>query len=208
VPDVPDSVTSERGFDRLVNFSDAVVAIAISLLILPVVDAVTDASEQSGVDFFAENGSRLIAFVVSFLVIAKFWLVHHSLFEKVVSCTRPILIANFFWLISIVFIPLPTEMLGEHGVDEAFVRFVYCGSLFVASASLVLVEWLIRRSPETWRDPSRPPLGFERGLMTSVMFLVATIIASTVAPIGLWALVLVWFGDPIGRRLERERLDA
>ena len=106
-------VTSERGFDRLVNFSDAVVAIAISLLILPVVDAVTDISDETGVEFFTENGSRLIAFVVSFVVIAKFWLVHHSLFEKVVSYTQPILIANFVWLISIVFIPLPTEMLGE-----------------------------------------------------------------------------------------------
>ena len=201
-------VTSERGFDRLVNFSDAVVAIAISLLILPVVDAVGDISDETGVEFFTENGSRLIAFVVSFVVIAKFWLVHHSLFEKVVSYTQPILIANFFWLISIVFIPLPTEMLGEHGVDDAFVRFVYCGSLFVSSASIVFVDWLIRRSPETWKDPSGPPQGFERGLMTSVMFLLATVIAVAVPPIGLWALLLVWLADPLGRRLERERLHA
>ncbi len=201
-------VTSERGFDRLVNFSDAVVAIAISLLILPVVDAVTDISDETGVEFFTENGSRLIAFVVSFVVIAKFWLVHHSLFEKVVSYTQPILIANFVWLISIVFIPLPTEMLGENGADDPFVRFVYCGSLFVSSASIVFVDWLIRRSPETWKDPSGPPRGFERGLMTSAMFLLATVIAVTVPPIGLWALMLVWLGDPLGRRLERERLRA
>ena len=208
MPDVSSGLTSERGFDRMVNFSDAVVAIAISLLILPVVDAVTDDNNETAVDFFSENGSRLIAFVVSFVVIAKFWLVHHRLFEKVTSYTQPILTANFLWLISIVFIPLPTEMLGEHGADDRFVRFVYCGSLFVASASIVLVEWLIRRSPETWRDPSGPPVGFERGLMTSVMFLVATVIAVAVPVIGLWALVLVWLGDPLGRRLERERLDA
>ena len=174
-------VTSERGFDRLVNFSDAVVAIAISLLILPVVDAVTDISDETGVDFFAENGSRLIAFVVSFVVIAKFWLVHHSLFEKVVSYTQPILIANFVWLISIVFIPLPTEMLGEHGVDDAFVRFVYCGSLFVSSASIVLRRLAHPAQPGDVEGPVRARArGFERGLMTSVMFLVATVIAVTV----------------------------
>ena len=196
---------TERGFDRFVNFSDAVVAIAISLLILPVVDAVTDTTDETGVDFFAENGSRLIAFVVSFVVIAKFWLVHHSIFEKVVSYTHAILIANFVWLISIVFIPLPTEMLGEHGVDDAFVRFVYCGSLFVTSASIVFLDWLIRRSPQTWRDPSGLGPGFERGLMTSVMFLLAAVIAVTVPAVGLWALLLVWLGDPLGRRLERER---
>ena len=207
MPDVSSGLTSERGFDRMVNFSDAVVAIAISLLILPVVDAVTD-STDTAVDFFVENGSRIIAFVVSFVVIAKFWLVHHRLFEKVTSYTQQILIANFLWLISIVFIPLPTEMLGEHGVDDRFVRFVYCGSLFLSSASLVLLDWLIRRSPETWRDPSRPPAGFERGVVTCVMFLLATVIAVTVPVIGLWALVLVWLGDPLGRRLERERLDA
>ena len=205
--DVPSRLTTERGFDRLVNFSDAVVAIAISLLILPVVDAVTEESE-SGVDFFSDNSRRLVAFVVSFVVIAKFWLVHHSVFEKVVSYTGPILIANFVWLISIVFIPLPTEMLGEHGTNEAFVRFVYCGALFVSSASLVVVEWLIRRSPDTWRDPSRPPPGIERGTMTCVMFLVATVIAVTVEQIGLWALVLVGLGDPLGQRLERARADG
>jgi uncharacterized membrane protein len=208
VPDVSNEVTSARGFDRLVNFSDAVVAIAISLLILPVVDAVTNTSEETGVDFFAENGSRLVAFVVSFVVIAKFWLIHHSLFEKVVSYTQPILVANFVWLISIVFIPLPTEMLGEHGVTDAFVRFVYCGSLFVSSASIVFVDWLIRRSPQTWRDPSGLGPGFAGGLMTGVMFLVATAIAVTVPAIGLWALVLVWLGDPLGQRLERGRQRA
>ena len=71
----PDART-ERGFDRFVNFSDAVVAIAISLLILPVVDAVNDAAQAattSAYDFFQENGDRLLAFGLSFVVIASFW---------------------------------------------------------------------------------------------------------------------------------------
>jgi uncharacterized membrane protein len=61
------TVRTERGFDRFVDFSDAVVAIAITLLILPVVDAVSDSvgDQRSAADFFQANGDRILAFALS-----------------------------------------------------------------------------------------------------------------------------------------------
>ena len=55
-------IRTERGLDRLVNFSDATVAIAITLLILPLVDAASQIGRQSFGDFVAENFWEILAF--------------------------------------------------------------------------------------------------------------------------------------------------
>src|SRR3954447_26773370 len=129
MPAEPD-VRTERGFDRFVNFSDAVVAIAISLLILPLVDAVNDSlgTEASAWDFLKDNSDRLLAIGLSFVLIASFWVIHHSVFEQVKTYSKPLMWWNLAWLATIVFLPLPTEILAVHSADEAFVRFLYIAS--------------------------------------------------------------------------------
>ena len=69
-----------RGFDRLVFFSDAVAAIAITLLILPLVDGVSKQGSLS--NLLDADRDRFLAFLLSFLVIARFWTIHHSLFDR------------------------------------------------------------------------------------------------------------------------------
>jgi uncharacterized membrane protein len=62
-----------RGLDRLVFFTDAVTAIAITLLILPLVDSVERAAGEghSAAQFIGDNLSQLAAFGLSFVVIAR-----------------------------------------------------------------------------------------------------------------------------------------
>ncbi len=97
---------TEQGFARVVNFSDAVVAIAISPLILPVVDDVSQATGSSARDVLDDNGDRLLAFVLSFAVIARLRVAHHRLFDRVGGYTSALLWANLLWLMTIVFVPL------------------------------------------------------------------------------------------------------
>jgi uncharacterized membrane protein len=141
---------TQRGFDRLVFFSDAVVAIAITLLILPLVDSVTR-SEEIG-HLLHSNSDHFLAFLISFAVIARFWIVHHSLFERIDKYNSLLMTANMFWLASIVFLPYPTELLSVRGTDEATVRFVYIASVLISSALLVVLQVVMRQSPELWLD--------------------------------------------------------
>ena len=105
-----ESMHSERGFDRLVNFSDAVVAIAITVLVLPLVDLAANIGSEATAHFLLENRFRLFVFFLSFAVIGRFWLAHHRLYESVAGYNDWLLWANLVWLLSIVFLPFPTEL--------------------------------------------------------------------------------------------------
>ena len=66
---------------------------------------------------------------------------------------------------------------------------------------MVLVEWLVLRHPEIWRDGVRPQIA--QGVLTLGLFAVALVVSVTVEPIGLWALAIVFLGGPLGARLEK-----
>ncbi len=66
-------MNTDKGLQRLVTFSDAVVAIAITLLILPLVDAASSFPSMGLRHFLDANSTRLLAFALSFVVIGSFW---------------------------------------------------------------------------------------------------------------------------------------
>lgn len=61
----------KAALERLVAFSDAVVAIAITLIVLPLVDHAIDA--ENATEFFAGNVVGLITALLSFVIVGVFW---------------------------------------------------------------------------------------------------------------------------------------
>jgi len=107
------AMASDAGFRRLVAFSDAVVAIAITLLILPLVDAAGAIGTESIDTFLGDNRTRLLAFLLSFTVIGRFWWAQHQAQERV-EAYNPVFVSGMFvWLLGIVFLPFPTELLSS-----------------------------------------------------------------------------------------------
>ncbi|MGI3786608.1 MAG: TMEM175 family protein, partial [Janthinobacterium lividum] len=87
--------------ERLVFFTDAVVAIALTLLILPLVDLVPQAS-RSGLrlgDLLRDNLPELGSFLLSFVVISRFWWAHHQLFGHVSALSPALVRWNLLWLL-------------------------------------------------------------------------------------------------------------
>jgi len=192
---------TERGFDRLVNFSDAVVAIAISLLILPVVDDVS-AGNESAADLLDRHGGQLLAFAISFAVIARFWVVHHQMFERVVGYTPAILLANIAWLATIVFLPLPTELLGDGTSDERLRFGLYIASVFLVSLTLVVVNLAMVRAPEIHRPGVAPP-STHGGIVATGLIVVAFVVAVTVPAIGMFSMFVMVLAGPVERLVFR-----
>jgi uncharacterized membrane protein len=195
---------TERGFDRFVNFSDAVVAIAVTLLILPVVDEVSTEGAGSAADFFRDNSDRLFAFALSFFVIAKFWFVHHDLFERITSYSSRLRTLNMAWLLTIVFLPLPTEILGVRGDEEALVRIVYISAVLASSLALVGIEVLIDRTPALRSDPDEVPAPVVSRLVLPALILAALVVSVAVPAIGMWAMLLLFLAGPLSVRLSRD----
>jgi uncharacterized membrane protein len=95
---------------RLEAFSDGVFAIAITLLVL------TIAQPTNYHDLAHELANRwpaLAAYTVSFVVIGIMWLNHHSIFGHLAQVDRPLIYLNLLLLLTVVFIPYPTGILGE-----------------------------------------------------------------------------------------------
>ena len=115
------------------NFSDAVVAIAITLLVLPLVDSASSIGTAGVGAFLSDNKTKLFAFVLSFAVIGKFWWGQHQMHERVKSCNSVLVFGVFLWLISIVFLPFPTELLSSAKNGGRAVHAIYIGTMLAAA---------------------------------------------------------------------------
>jgi len=115
----------ERATDRLTLFSDAVVAIAITLLAidLPVPDGGNVSELWSQV---RDNDGHYAAFLISFTAIAAAWSSHHDLFRYVNRTDARLRSLNMAWLFTIVITPFATRLLTASGhptLDTHALRF-------------------------------------------------------------------------------------
>ena len=100
--------------ERLTFFTDAVAAIALTLLAieLPVPEGFSPAELWQSV---GENSYEYLAFAISFVVIAAHWSTHHDLFRWVVRVDDGLRRLNFWWLLTIVLVPFVSKLLSDPG---------------------------------------------------------------------------------------------
>lgn len=194
-------VHSQRGLDRIVGFSDGVVAIAITLLVLPLVTDVT-ARTTDVQTFLQTDAFSVFVFVLSFAVIGRFWVIHHQLYEQVIDYDRRLLWANLLWLLCIVFQPFTTELLASHDEDR-LVYGIYIGGIAATAAAGLLQQWVIVRSPELQDPAVRGSLRLLPSITVTVLLVAALVVAVALPAIGLWSLALVAASGPAERVLAR-----
>ena len=113
MPRAPHETTpSPFGLDRIVFFSDAVMAIAITLLVLDI--KVPEAAGISTIDLgrrMLDLWPKYLGYFVSFWVIALYWVAHHRCFRYIRKYDRRLMYLNFLFLMFIAFMPFPTGLL-------------------------------------------------------------------------------------------------
>ncbi|MFJ9539142.1 TMEM175 family protein [Streptomyces sp. NPDC101225] len=164
----------ERDPARVVAFSDAVIAIAITLLVLEIRPPHDTRHLLHGL---AALWPSYLAYGVTFMLIGQVWANHHIMFDHIRSADRVVLFLNTMLLMDVAFLPFAASVLAEafrdgHGQRTAVVLH---GIAFELAAVLFNVIW--------WYA------GHDRRLLTT------TIDAAGVTAIGRrFQLALVWIG--------------
>src|SRR3954468_3544923 len=107
------TVQTERGLDRLVNFTDATVAIAITVLVLPLVDLAREAQTERFADLLSQNKGAILGITVTFVVIGRLWTIHHRIFESVAGYDQGLISWCLVWLFAIVSLPFAANVLSN-----------------------------------------------------------------------------------------------
>lgn len=192
--------------ERLVFFTDAVVAIALTLLVLPLVDLVPEA-RSSGLDLedlLRENLGELGSFLLSFAVISRFWWAHHQLFRHVSRLSGPLVGWNLLWMFSIVFLPWPTAIITAYDPSTGTV-LLYVGTLVVTSGSLTMLAVTVHRDAALSVGRDRETRDEVLGSATSLgALLVALVLGSAFPePINYKALLLLFLSGPVEHLVKR-----
>lgn len=131
---------------RLEAFSDAVIAIAATVLVL---ELIPPFSENKVLDALRHAWPALAGYAISFLIIGITWIHHHNLFHCVREVDRALLYLNLGLLGTVAFLPVPTAALGAHftGDDAVAATVFYCIWLAVTSSWFFLLWNHLQRSP-------------------------------------------------------------
>ncbi len=148
--------------NRLEAFSDGVLAIIITIMILELKQPVSDSIK----DFLA-LAPTLLAYLLSFMFIAIYWVNHHLIFQKANRINVKILWCNIVWLFVMSFIPFATAWVGSYPTSFAPLS-VYFADMALASISSHLLIFLICREKG---EPFR--LGL-RSIVSLIAYLAAT----------------------------------
>ena len=203
LPRNEDDEAAEEGMGRILALSDGVFAIAITLLILEI--AVPATTGDTGLPkVLLGLWPRYLAYVLSFVVIARFWVTHHLAFRLIARYDAALVWLNLLLLMLVAFLPFPTAVLGEHNSSPA-AAVLYGAAVTLAGMASAAYWWyasgrgrLLR--PDVGRARVRALRA--RGLAGPVLFALTLPIAAF-APYAaevLWILVFpltriayVWF---------------
>jgi uncharacterized membrane protein len=171
-----------RAAERLTFFSDAVIAIAMTLLAieLPIPEGSTVSVFLHSVK---DDSGHYIAFLVSFGAIAAAWSSHHDIFRYVRRIDTRLRTLNTTWLLMIVLTPFATQLLtvkGHQSVQTHALRFGFYSLVQLLDSALLVAmlrhmatrRQLAGMSPRlltamTWRNLS-PGIAF--GVSIPVFF--------------------------------------
>jgi len=130
-PERKEYTKKEIAFERVLFFSDAVVAIAITLLAL---NLKLDIPEGRHITFrdLLLPWRNYLAFFLSFLNVAAFWRTHHDFFLYIHKLDERMMGFNICWLFFIVTLPFSTSLLSTHFGDSPPV-FLYCLNILLIS---------------------------------------------------------------------------
>ncbi|HEU0242162.1 MAG TPA: TMEM175 family protein [Micromonosporaceae bacterium] len=171
---------------RTETFSDGVMAIAITLLVLDLtVPSRAALGDESLAHALGLQWPQFAAYVTSFLVIGIIWVNHHTTFRLIRSVDRMMLFLNLLLLLFIAAIPFTTSLIAEYltagGRDARTAAIVYSVAMLAMSVSFGALFVYVVRHPallEPEVDPSVLRASIRRFTLIGLALYAATVIVA------------------------------
>jgi uncharacterized membrane protein len=133
-------------FARTVTFTDGLFAIAMTLLVVSL--AVPTLSDESSVSELAnklnDDSSTFVSFAISFAVIGRYWVAHHTYFSALARVDRSLIALNLLYLAFIAFLPFPTALLGAYFSNPLSIVIYAVNVAIVSGMEVVLFSYAQR----------------------------------------------------------------
>ena len=140
-------ISGRLTLDRLMAFSDGVIAIAITILVLGIdIPEGHRFSELGLIDFLGRIGHDVVIYAVSFVAIATFWLQHHTLFLYLRYCNRALIWLNTLFLFSLTLIPFLSKLKFTYEQEPEIVRLFCVGVFFCGLMLLAMWRYVLSHS--------------------------------------------------------------
>ncbi|MBS1662069.1 MAG: DUF1211 domain-containing protein [Bacteroidetes bacterium] len=171
--------------ERLALFSDAVFAIAITLLVieLKIPELHAPHTDRHLLEIMSQElVAKFIGVIVSFLVIAMYWINHHLLCGYLENYNKRLLWANVYFLFTIVLMPFSSGFYSEYWLSGLITPVAFYTLNLVGSGLLLIRLWKIITDPKNklcHNYPSPEKIRFHkmRSLIAPVVFVISLIIA-------------------------------
>lgn len=184
---------------RIEAFSDGVLAIAVTLLVLDLRVPVRDTLHGSLASALAGEWPAYAAYVTSFLIIGIIWVNHHAVFELIGRVDRITLFLNLLLLMTVVAIPFTTALLSEYllagGANARTAALVYSAVMLAMSCGFAALYTYVARHPALLADgvdPVAVRASIVRFSAVGTLLYVATLVVAVFsAPLCLFAHFLI-----------------
>jgi uncharacterized membrane protein len=198
------------GINRLESFSDGVIAVAITLLVLGITVPEPGSGQSLG-HALLSKWPEYAAYATSFLTIGIIWINHHAMVSRLGQADHSIMILNLLLLMTIVILPFVTNLMAtylRHSQGQALAAAVYSGAFLVMSVAFsILNRHILLVKAHMLGEPI--PLDLRRRILAKarlgvIPYLVATPLAfvSPYLTLGICAAVAAYYARPVASGTE------
>ena len=186
-----DGAEGREGAKRVEAFSDGVIAIIITIMVLEM-----HAPEEAGLAHLWALWPVFTAYALSYAYVAVYWVNHHRMFHHATHVTNGLLWANIALLFALSLVPFATAYLGEHHFSRD-ATLLYMGVMMLPAITYQLLQTVIRRTgaqDEAAQDYHRRTM--RKGLAASLVYAVGIPLTFVSPVLGLACAALVaifWF---------------
>jgi len=164
---------TEFQLERMILFSDAVFAIAITLLIIEIkVPELHERTNHEATVALFRLIPKFVGFFIGFFVIATYWVAHHRIFRFVRTYNDGLIWLNIFFLLSIVLMPFTSAYYGEY--PQLSMPFIlYCASVMITGLLQMRMQHTLANPKRGYTHPAvqtHPDLDLGRPLIPTSVF--------------------------------------